>query len=101
MTTGALVVVLAVLIAFSVYTLLVTHGPIFLLLELISLPHEFHLEMLLIVIANMAMSALFEEYGAMKLARFIGDTAKRIRRWRGKRREEGKMYKSVARDMED
>lgn len=97
-----LVVALSGLTAFSLYTLFVVDGSVFRLLELISLPHEFHLELLLLLLANCAVSYTFEDYFAYKLARWIGDTTKRWRRYRGHRRtNDGKLYKMVARAMED
>lgn len=47
------------------------------------------------------MSWAFEEYGAEIVAKWVGDTAKKWRRFRGRRREDGKVYKAIARDMED
>lgn len=89
------------LCSFSLYTLFTTHGPIFLLLQLITLPHEFHLELLLLLILNVVLSFGFEEYGAHRVARFIGNTQKRIRRARGRRRDDDhKAYKSIARALE-
>lgn len=86
---------------FSLYTLFSTQGPIFSLLQLISLPREFHLELLLLLIANVFLSFTFEAYGSDKLAKVIGDLSKRWRRYRGRRREDTKVYKAIARDMED
>ena len=97
---GWLMAVVAALFAFCVYDLLTTSGPIFDLLELISLPHEFHLELLLLIIANVAVSFSFEEYGAQYVARTIKSWSKRWRRFRGKRRADGKVYKAVQRSME-
>ncbi|KAI5478249.1 P-type ATPase, cation transport [Pseudohyphozyma bogoriensis] len=90
------------LCAFSLFTLFTTTGPIFSLLQLISLPHEFHLELLLLLIANVTLSFGFEAYGAEVFAKMVGDVAKRIRRARGgRRRDDGKEYKRIARAMDD
>ena len=98
---GWLVLAIGSLSIFSLYTLFTTTGPIFNLLELISLPREFHLELLILLLGNIFISYVFEEYGSEIVARFVGDTAKKWRRFRGRRREDGKVYKAIARDMED
>ncbi len=100
-TNGWLVAVLVALSAFSVFTLFTTSGPVFDLLEFIALPREFHLELLLLLIGNVVASWAFEEYGVARVARFVGDNVKRYRRWRGIRRADGKVYKSVQRGMDD
>ncbi|KAL8278174.1 hypothetical protein RQP46_009347 [Phenoliferia psychrophenolica] len=100
-TNRWLVLVFAALGSFSLYTLFTTHGPIFALLQLISLPHEFHLELLLLLIGNVAACWAFEEWGVEKVSRAIGDAMKKIRRARGRRRDDGKVYKAVSRSMED
>lgn len=93
---------LTALTSFSIYTLLTTSGPIFDLLQLVTLPREFHLELLLLLIANAALAWAFEEWGSHIVARFIGDQLKRWRRMRGHRRvSDNKVYKSVQRSMED
>lgn len=99
--SGWLVLAFVALGSFSLYTLFTTHGPVFALLQLISLPHEFHLELLLLLIANVAACWAFEEWGVEKVSRAIGDVSKKIRRARGRRREDGKVYKLVARAMDD
>lgn len=101
MSNRWLVFVLAALLVFSVYVLFSTHGPIFLLLELITLPHDFHLELMLVIIANAAACFAYEQWGAMRVSRFVGNMAKRIRRARGRRRDSGKIYKSVAADLSE
>ena len=100
-TNHWLVAVLFALSAFSVFTLFTTSGPVFSLLELTTLPREFHLELLLLLIGNVVASWAFEEYGVPRVARVVGDGVKRYRRWRGIRRADGKVYKSVQRGMED
>ena len=98
---GWLVLVFVALGSFSLFTLFTTQGPVFALLELISLPHEFHLELVLLLIGNIAACWAFEEWGAEKVSRTIGDVMKKIRRARGRRRDDGKVYKAVSRSMED
>jgi cation-transporting P-type ATPase 13A2 len=100
--TGWLVLAIGSLTVFSLYTLFTTSGPVFDLLQLVTLPHEFHLELLLLLIANVALSWSFEEYGAQIVARSIGDQMKKWRRMRGHRRSnDNKVYKAVQRSMED
>ena len=98
---GWLILVIVSLSGFSLFTLFTTTGPIFSLLQLISLPREFHLELLLLLILNVALSFGFEQYGAEKVSRMLGEAMKKVRKMRGRRRDSGKIYKAVARDMED
>lgn len=93
-----LVLALVGLSAFSIYTLFMPPtSPIFGLLQFVDLPHEFHLELLLILLANVALSWIFEDVGAQALARWIGDMQRRYRRMRGRRKESGKAYKAISR----
>ncbi|GAA5846586.1 hypothetical protein JCM3766R1_007121 [Sporobolomyces carnicolor] len=101
-TNRWLVFVLAALSSFSLYTLFTPSDSfIFSLLEFVELPHDFHLELLLLIIANVAASWAFEEFGSEKVARSIGDLQRRWRRMRGRRKEGGKAYKAIQRSMED
>ncbi|GAA6064384.1 hypothetical protein JCM10212_002917 [Sporobolomyces blumeae] len=101
-TNRWLVFVLVGLTSFSLYTLFTPSSSfIFSLLEFVKLPHDFHLELLLLIIANVAASWAFEEYGAYSLAKTIGDLQRKWRRIRGRRKEGGKAYKAVQRSMED
>ncbi|GJN90098.1 hypothetical protein Rhopal_003097-T1 [Rhodotorula paludigena] len=101
-TNRWLVAALVALSSFSLYTLFMPSSAfIFQLLEFIPLPHEFHLELLLLIIANVAASWAFESAGAHHVARWIGDVARRWRRMRGRRKEGGKAYKAIARAMDD
>ncbi|GAA5848800.1 hypothetical protein JCM8547_006349 [Rhodosporidiobolus lusitaniae] len=101
-TNRWLVAALAALSAFSLYTLFMPATSFtFQLLEFIDLPHEFHLELLLLVIANVAVSWVFEDAGAAAVAKWIGEMQRRWRRARGRRKESGKVYKAVARSMDD
>ncbi|KAM0753330.1 hypothetical protein T439DRAFT_299617 [Meredithblackwellia eburnea MCA 4105] len=100
-TNGWLVATFLALGSFSLFTLFTTHGTIFKLLQLITLPREFHLELTILLIVNTAICWAFEEWGASKVSRLVGAVAKRIRRARGRRREDGKVYKAVARSMDD
>jgi cation-transporting ATPase 13A2 len=63
------------------------------------LPREFHLELLLLLIANVFISWSFEEYGSIKVAKFVGDMGKKWRRFRGRRRDDMKVYKAISMDM--
>ncbi|GAA6024141.1 hypothetical protein JCM10207_001596 [Rhodosporidiobolus poonsookiae] len=101
-TNRWLVVALAALSAFSLYTLFMPPSAyIFALLQFVDLPHEFHLELLLLLIANVAASWTYEEVGAQAVARWVGDAQRRWRRMRGRRKESGKVYKAVQRSMDD
>lgn len=93
-----LILALTGLSAFSVYTLFMpTNSPVFSLLQFVDLPHEFHLELLLLIIANVVLSWVFEDVGAQRLAKWIGDMQRRYRRMRGRRKESGKAYKAIER----
>ncbi|GAA6043571.1 hypothetical protein JCM8097_005258 [Rhodosporidiobolus ruineniae] len=97
-----LVVSLVGLSAFSVYTLFAPPTSFFgTLLEFIELPHEFHLELLLIILANVGLSWAFEQAGAQAVARWIGEVQRRYRRMRGRRKESGHIYKAIARSMDE
>ncbi|GAA5825204.1 hypothetical protein JCM11251_006142 [Rhodosporidiobolus azoricus] len=101
-TNRWLVAALVALASFSVYTLFMPSSSyIFQLLEFIDLPHEFHLELLLLIIANVGASWAFESVGAQAVARWIGEMQRKYRRMRGRRKESGKVYKAVARAMDD
>ncbi|GAA5929875.1 putative acid anhydride hydrolase [Sporobolomyces koalae] len=101
-TNRWLVFVLVGLSSFSLYTLFTPESSyIFSLLEFVKLPHDFHLELLLLIIGNVAASWAFEEFGAEKVAKSIGDLQRKWRRLRGRRKEGGKAYKAIQRSMED
>ncbi|GAA5949133.1 hypothetical protein JCM3765_004021 [Sporobolomyces pararoseus] len=101
-TNRWLVFVLVALSSFSLYTLFTPSSSyIFSLLEFVTLPHDFHLELLLLIIGNVAASWAFEEFGAEKVAKWIGEMQRRWRRLRGRRKEGGKAYKAIQRSMED
>ncbi|GAA5917468.1 hypothetical protein JCM6882_006480 [Rhodosporidiobolus microsporus] len=101
-TNRWLVAALVALSSFSVYTLFMPPSSFtFQLLEFIELPHEFHLELLLLILANVGASWAFEAVGAQAVARWIGETQRKYRRMRGRRKESGKVYKAVARAMDD
>ncbi|GAA5992809.1 hypothetical protein JCM10908_001348 [Rhodotorula pacifica] len=97
-----LILALAGLSAFSIYTLFMPpSSPVFSLLQFVDLPHDFHLELLLILLANVAISWIFEDVGAQNLAKWIGDMQRRYRKMRGRRKESGKAYKAISRAMDD
>lgn len=97
-----LLVVLVLLTGFSVYTVFAHYGVIYNLLGLVYLPREFQLELLLLALGNAAFSWLWEKHFALPVASQIGQLRRRIRRWRGhRRRDEGKLYKLIERDMDD
>lgn len=97
-----LVACLAILGAFSTYVLFVTSGPVFRLLELMPLPREFHLELMLLVISNVVISVLFETHGAARVARWWGQQLKKMRKLRGGSGQGGKqkLYKALASAMD-
>lgn len=103
MTTNLpLMLVLSALVAFSTYTLFVRAGPIYKLLQLAHMPKDFNLELLLLIIANAALSYAWEAYGAATTADFVGRTTRRYRRWRGTaRRPTSKAYRAIERELED
>ncbi|BGP41120.1 hypothetical protein JCM10449v2_005089 [Rhodotorula kratochvilovae] len=97
-----LVAALVALSSFSLYTLFMpTDAFTFRLLEFIELPHEFHLELLLLIIANVALCWVFEDAGAQRVARWIGEAQRKWRRMRGTRKAGGKAYKAISRAMDD
>ncbi|GAA5922543.1 hypothetical protein JCM1841_006194 [Sporobolomyces salmonicolor] len=101
-TNRGLVLALLSLSAFSLYTLFMPPDSyIFALLQFIELPHDFHLELLLLIIGNVAASWAFEDWGAQTVARWIGDMQRKWRRMRGRRKLSGKVYKSIERSMDD
>lgn len=101
-TNRWLVLALVALSGFSLYTLFMpTTSFTFRLLEFIELPHEFHLELLLLIIANVGLSWAFEQVGAAAVAKWIGEMQRKWRRMRGRRKESGKVYKAVQRSMDD
>ncbi|GAA6055600.1 hypothetical protein JCM3770_006719 [Rhodotorula araucariae] len=101
-TNRWLVAALVALSSFSLYTLFMPADAFtFRLLEFIELPHEFHLELLLLIIANVALCWVFEDAGAQRVARWIGEAQRRWRRMRGTRKAGGKAYKAISRAMDD
>ncbi|GAA94241.1 uncharacterized protein L969DRAFT_86359 [Mixia osmundae IAM 14324] len=101
-TNVLLLVTIVILSAFSLFAMFVEHGKIYKLLDLVHFPREFHLELLLLVILNALFSWVWEHLLASRLASAIGTAKRRYRRWRGTRRiASDKLYKSIARDMED
>lgn len=97
-----LLITLIVLAAFSTYAVFIHYGVVYNMLGLVYLPREFQLELFLLAIANVAVSWIWEKHCALPVTSFIKQTQRRIRRWRGVRREkEGKLYKLIERDMDD
>jgi cation-transporting ATPase 13A2 len=95
-TNTLFLLTLVALGTFSLYTLFVTGGPVFKLLQLIHLPREFHLELSLLVVANIVLSYLFEKHLVFPLAKGAGRALKRWRAYRGKsRKSSGKLYKAI------
>jgi len=93
-----LVAALVALSSFSLYTLFMTPDAwTFRLLEFIELPHEFHLELLLIILANVGLCWVFEDAAAQRVAKWIGDAQRKWRRMRGTRKAGGKAYKAISR----
>jgi len=99
-TNSLLLLTLAALGTFSLYTLYVTRGPIYRLLQLVRLPREFHLELTLIVILNCVASWAWEKHGAAPFAKWVGRTVRKYKKWRGARKEkDGRVYKEISRSM--
>ncbi|KAK4054952.1 hypothetical protein OIO90_003293 [Microbotryomycetes sp. JL221] len=99
-TSKSLVVTFIALMGLCTWSLFTTGGPLFDVLELVDLPHEFHLELFLVVLANGALCWAYEEYGAQAVASTIKSWQRRWRRWRGTRKHQSKVYKAVKRSME-
>lgn len=90
------------LAAFSTYTVFAHYGVVYNMLGLVYLPKEFQLELFLLALLNIGVSWVWEKHLALPIAGQIGQLKKRIRRWRGiKKRDEGKLYKLIERDMDD
>ena len=101
-----LTLTLVALTAFSTYILFVRHGPVYHLLQLRHLPHDFNLELTLLVMANAMASWAWERHGAAVVAIQVGRLTRRWRRWRGvtstsRMRGDGKAYRAIERDMDD
>ncbi|KAM0791677.1 hypothetical protein ACM66B_003953 [Microbotryomycetes sp. NB124-2] len=99
-TSKLLVATFVALVGLCTWSLFATSGLLFDVLELVDLPHEFHLELFLVVLANAAACWAFEEYGAQAVAGMIKSWQRRWRRWRGTRKHQSKVYKAVERSME-
>ncbi|GAA5923044.1 hypothetical protein JCM3775_006234 [Rhodotorula graminis] len=101
-TNRWLVLALVALSSFSLYTLFMPASAwTFRLLEFVELPHEFHLELLLLIIGNVTLCWAFEDAGAQRVAKWIGDAQRKWRRMRGTRKAGGKAYKAITRAMDD
>ena len=96
----SLVATFIVLSGLCTWSLFTTGGILFDTLELVELPHEFHLELFIVVLANAAACWAFEVYGAQAAADMIKSWQRRWRRWRGTRKHQSKVYKAVERSME-
>lgn len=97
-----LLIVLIMLATFSTYTVFAHYGVVYNLLGLVYLPKEFQLEIFLLALGNAVISWTWEKHLALPVAAQIGQLKRRIRRWRGhRRREDGKLYKMIERDMDE
>ncbi|KAK4050588.1 hypothetical protein OIV83_003314 [Microbotryomycetes sp. JL201] len=96
----SLVATFVALVGLCTWSLFATGGLLFDVLELVDLPHEFHLELFLVVLANATACWAYEEYGAQAVASTIKSWQRRWRRWRGTRKHQSKVYKAVERSME-
>lgn len=97
-----LLIVLISLASFSTYTVFAHSGVVYNLLGLVYLPKEFQLELFLLALVNVAVSWIWEKHLALPVAEQIGQLKRRFRRWRGhRRREDGKLYKLIERDMDE
>lgn len=95
-SNGWLMGTLVALSLFSLYTLFATSGPVYKLLQLVELPREFHLELALLVVVNCAASYVWEKHWTVPLAKSIGKT---LKKWRKRTSKDGKVYKSIAREV--
>jgi cation-transporting ATPase 13A2 len=94
-----LLVVLTALCAFSLYALFTPHGFIFRLLQLVDLPREFRLEILLLVILNVLLSWAWERHLTLLVASRVGKGLKWWRRRSAGRKMDAKLYKALERDI--
>ncbi|KAH8923688.1 hypothetical protein BT69DRAFT_143159 [Atractiella rhizophila] len=99
-TNGALVAVMSGLVLASLYILLVPTSFIYYILELVIFPRQFRSELLLLIAVDCGLSWIFEVWAAARVAKFIGNSIKAWRRWRGTRKSDGRLYKSIERDLE-
>lgn len=91
-TNALLLLTLIALGGFSLYTMFASSGPVYKLLQLVDLPREFHLELTLLVLANIAVSYVWEKHLCVPLAKAIGRT---LKRFKTRKSNEGKIYKSI------
>jgi cation-transporting ATPase 13A2 len=92
---------LATLCTFSLYILFTGHGFTFKMLELVQLPREFRLEILLLVILNVVLSWAWETHLTFIVASWVGKGLKWWRRRSASRRKDAKLYKALERDVRD
>ncbi|KAF8919770.1 hypothetical protein CPB85DRAFT_1373089 [Mucidula mucida] len=97
-SNGLLMLALGLLSTFSLFVLLSPPQALSAILSLMPLPVEARLFLLFAVVLNVAISLVFEQYGAHVVAGLVGT----IISWRkGRHRErEGKMYKAVEGGMQ-
>lgn len=85
---------LALLFGFSTLLLMAPSAVLSSLLELIDIPMQARLELLVVVFVNVVLSAGFERWCQGILSDFIGRIIRLLRTRRG-RRVDGKVYKAV------
>jgi cation-transporting P-type ATPase 13A2 len=94
-----LVIVLTVLCTFSLYSLFLQKGFIFRVLQLVDIPREFRLEILLLVILNIILSWAWETHLTLIVASRVGKALKWWRRRSAGRKMNAKLYKALERDI--
>ncbi|KAK0529884.1 hypothetical protein OC834_003507 [Tilletia horrida] len=102
-TNPMLMLSLAVLTAFSLYFLFVPSGWFFDILGLVSFPRSFHVALLIIVLANVVLSILFESYAIDPVTTFLKGLQRLWRRRHGRasrRTQAGKVYQRITEDMQ-
>ncbi|WWC88708.1 uncharacterized protein L201_003621 [Kwoniella dendrophila CBS 6074] len=94
-TNPSLVICLLGLGAFSTYVLMSPAQSLALILDIIKLPFDFKLRLLLVAIVNIAAAFGFERFGEKPISRLIVAINKK---WRGRRRA-GRGYRAVDREV--
>lgn len=89
---GLLILCVCILSAFNTLVLLRPPSAVSVLLGLMDIPIRARVELMAVVLVNVALSVAFEKSCQQVVARFIGQILRR--RWQG-RRLDGKVYKAV------
>jgi len=91
-TNSLLILCVCILSAFNTLVLLRPPSAVSVLLGLMDIPIRARVELMAVVLVNVALSVAFEKSCQQVVARFIGQILRR--RWQG-RRLDGKVYKAV------